>query len=99
MPITAGPHEIVVFQRTGPANRTAKPLSVVLPLRTLMAVDHGGSDGAWSNTRVALAVRRQGDGSQEHQRPVHAVRPLREHHGPVLLHERLEVVAGPGFDA
>ena len=43
MPITAGPQPISLFHRTGPANRTANPLSVVLPQCTLMAEDQGGS--------------------------------------------------------
>ena len=53
MPITAGPQEISLFHRTGPANRTANPLSVVLAQWTLIAADQAGSVSPWSNRRIA----------------------------------------------
>ena len=96
MPITAGPQAISLFQRTGPANRTANPSRVVLPQCSLMAVVQRGSAGAWSKRRVAPPCRRQGDGPLEHQRPAQPVRPPRQDHRSVLLDQSLEVVARPG---
>ena len=43
-------------------------------------------------------LRRHGDRAIEHQGPCQPVRPGREHQRPVLVNQKLQVVAGPGLD-
>ena len=53
VPITAGPKLTSRSHRTGPANRTAKPSSVVPPAWILIAAVQSGWSGAWANCKVA----------------------------------------------
>ena len=96
MPITAGPYSTSLFQRIGPANRTAKPLSVVLPQWILMADDQGASLAGLGKQQRRPALRRHRHRPVEHERAAQPVGSRRERHRSESIDEALKVVARPG---